>query len=300
MAFFLKGGGGGGKPLFTTQKLGKEMVNWYSLVQTEMIWHLLVSFKVFMGRFDHRELQCALRPPGNAPPWPYGTPVPPPSNANGRSRAASLSSHETSSADSSATGAVDAEQVLAEAVFAELGVHDHRHAARGSADGSFWFDFMADCGDGWNPSYAIARALAQPRLPVRLHPSLNISRNMFSHVLRSSADKSDNQLELPRGKHSVDMLELPRGNMLILGGDLAYPAPTAEEYESRFFAPFQAAMPPPAHYRPEAISYDKKNMFASYQQASVTAAAAASLGVGDRTATMVPPVCYAIPGNHGM
>lgn len=38
---------------------------------------------------------------------------------------------------------------------------------------------------------------------------------------------------------------LPRGDVLILGGDLAYPNPSTETYELRFFAPFEAALPPP-------------------------------------------------------
>ena len=33
--------------------------------------------------------------------------------------------------------------------------------------------------------------------------------------------------------------------MLILGGDLAYPNLSMETYELRFFAPFEAALPPP-------------------------------------------------------
>jgi len=38
---------------------------------------------------------------------------------------------------------------------------------------------------------------------------------------------------------------LPRGDVLILGGDLAYPNPSTETYELRFVAPFEAALPPP-------------------------------------------------------
>ena len=30
----------------------------------------------------------------------------------------------------------------------------------------FWFDFIADTGDGWNSTYAIARLLAEPKLKV--------------------------------------------------------------------------------------------------------------------------------------
>ncbi len=33
-------------------------------------------------------------------------------------------------------------------------------------DAELWFDWMSDCGDGWNSSYAVCRLLAQPSLNV--------------------------------------------------------------------------------------------------------------------------------------
>ena len=45
-------------------------------------------------------------------------------------------------------------------------------------------------------------------------------------------------------------LELPRGEVLLLGGDLAYPNPSRETFEQRLFVPFQEALPPPPHYHP--------------------------------------------------
>lgn len=51
-----------------------------------------------------------------------------------------------------------------------------------------WFDFMADTGDGGNSSYAVARLLAQPSISVNGGDSL---------------------------------LNLPRGDLLLIGGDLA-------------------------------------------------------------------------------
>lgn len=52
----------------------------------------------------------------------------------------------------------------------------------------FWFDFMADTGDGGNSSYSVARLLAQPSL-------------------HTSNDGS--------------LIKLPRGDLLLIGGDLA-------------------------------------------------------------------------------
>lgn len=51
-----------------------------------------------------------------------------------------------------------------------------------------WFDFMADTGDGGNSSYSVAKLLAQPSIKVWSNDSL---------------------------------LTLPRGNLLLIGGDLA-------------------------------------------------------------------------------
>lgn len=51
-----------------------------------------------------------------------------------------------------------------------------------------WFDFMADTGDGGNSSYSVTRLLAQPSL------------NAFN----------DDSIQ-----------PLPRGDLLLIGGDLA-------------------------------------------------------------------------------
>lgn len=52
----------------------------------------------------------------------------------------------------------------------------------------FWFDFMADTGDGGNSSYTVARLLAQP----------------FIRLAKGDS-----------------VYTLPRGNLLLIGGDLA-------------------------------------------------------------------------------
>jgi len=91
----------------------------------------------------------------------------------------------------------------------------------------FWFDFLADTGDGWNSTYAMARLLAQPELK-------------------------------PAGAATP----LPRGRLLVLGGDQVYPTPSEEDYRSRFSAPFQ-------------LAYEN-----------------------NRWPPEAPPDLYALPGNH--
>lgn len=78
-----------------------------------------------------------------------------------------------------------------------------------AADGGFWFDYVADLGDGWNSTYAIAQALA--------HPSLEV-RDAAGHVHET------------RG-----------GDVLVFGGDEVYPYPSKEEYARRTEAPYAAA-----------------------------------------------------------
>ncbi len=71
--------------------------------------------------------------------------------------------------------------------------------------GEFWFDYLADTGDGWNQTYTMAHLLSQP--------------------------------ELDAGKHQA----LKRGRVLILGGDQVYPTASQKEYEDRLIDPFRTA-----------------------------------------------------------
>jgi len=74
---------------------------------------------------------------------------------------------------------------------------------------SLWLDYLADTGDGFNPTYACAWLLSQPRLEV------------------AGTDGQSHQL--------------PRAALLVLGGDQVYPAPSREAYQSRLVVPFETA-----------------------------------------------------------
>jgi hypothetical protein len=96
---------------------------------------------------------------------------------------------------------------------------------RGAGDGEErWLDYVADVGDGFDPTYSIAYLLARDDL-------------------------------------TVDGQTLPRGDVLVFGGDEVYPTPSSQQYEDRFKGPYEAALP----------------------QTPTT---------GDR------PTLYALPGNH--
>ena len=90
-----------------------------------------------------------------------------------------------------------------------------------------WIDYVADAGDGFDATYTIAYLVAQPTVTV---------------------DRADGST-----------FDLPRGRVLVLGGDEVYPVASAREYETRWKGPYRAALPADS---------------------------------GD------PPTIYALPGNH--
>lgn len=81
----------------------------------------------------------------------------------------------------------------------------------GLADGGgdFWFDFLADTGDGGNATTAVAQG-----------------------ALAATLNVTDTQGQ-PRA--------LPEGQLLVLGGDLAYPGASPETYQSRLVEMFELA-----------------------------------------------------------
>lgn len=74
------------------------------------------------------------------------------------------------------------------------------------AGGRFWFDFVADTGDGWNPTYAIARLLSAPELK------------------------------------NAEVGPLKRGRFLIMGGDQVYPTASRDAYAEKLVAPYDQAV----------------------------------------------------------
>ena len=84
-----------------------------------------------------------------------------------------------------------------------------------TADGEMWLDYVADLGDGFHSTYSVAWLLAQQRL-------------------------------------TLDGDELPRGRLLLMGGDQVYPLASGDGYENRMKGPYRAALPepPPGQPRP--------------------------------------------------
>ncbi len=79
------------------------------------------------------------------------------------------------------------------------------HAQPGT-DGELWLDYVADLGDGFNATYSVAYLLAQPHL------------ELGGQVL-------------------------PRGRVLLMGGDQVYPTASGDSYENRTKGPYRSALP---------------------------------------------------------
>jgi hypothetical protein len=88
---------------------------------------------------------------------------------------------------------------------------DYSAPGRGSQERGFWVDYVADAGDGWNPTYAVARAAASD----------------FKVTSTDSQGESH---------------ETYRGRLLVLGGDLVYPVASRKDYEERLVRPYEAAL----------------------------------------------------------
>jgi len=88
---------------------------------------------------------------------------------------------------------------------------DYRSEPGGGERQEIWVDFVADIGDGFNATYAVASQLGRERL----------------------------ELALPDG----GTLVTERGTILIMGGDEVYPTASRVEYEQRSIGPYRAALP---------------------------------------------------------
>ena len=75
--------------------------------------------------------------------------------------------------------------------------------------GEFWLDYVSDVADGWNPTFAVASAVAESRL----------------------------ELATPGG----ESVTTHGGQLLVFGGDEVYPYPSRDAYAMRTEAPYRAA-----------------------------------------------------------
>lgn len=93
---------------------------------------------------------------------------------------------------------------------------DTRHAERDE----LWLDFAADVGDGFDSTYTVAWAMA--------------------HAYE--VDEAASPPALRRLPIDAKRATLPRGDVLVLGGDLGYPIGDRETYEKKLLAVYETAM----------------------------------------------------------
>jgi hypothetical protein len=114
----------------------------------------------------------------------------------------------------------NADYRLLEAVTApEWEIYDHS----ADAHGDFWIDYVADTGDGWNSTYAVAYSVALEQLALK-DPTVE-----QSHVTR-------------------------RGSILVFGGDEVYPVASRSAYRTRLRAPYETALLQSDPPHPEAFA----------------------------------------------
>ena len=104
------------------------------------------------------------------------------------------------------------------------------YSERTNAEGSFWIDFAADLGDGFDSTYSIAWLLAQPSLPQPQSGAGPVAVDAPSRI-------PGRKREYEAGPRTL------RGQILVLGGDQVYPTPLRDQYANRFSGPYEAALP---------------------------------------------------------
>ncbi|MDR6685925.1 hypothetical protein J2Y41_001483 [Arthrobacter sp. 1088] len=109
------------------------------------------------------------------------------------------------------------------------------------APADLWLDYTADLGDGFDATYSVALLLAEDKL-------------------------------------TVDGHDLPRGRVLVLGGDEVYPVASPAAYENRMAGPYRMALPSPALQGP---------------LSALKSVPSTQSGPHNET-----PIMLALPGNH--
>jgi 3',5'-cyclic AMP phosphodiesterase CpdA len=101
-------------------------------------------------------------------------------------------------------------------------IHDYTIDDAAAADGTaaprkeLWLDCVSDLGEGWNATYAVAKALAES--PLTVHDAVTVPG-----------------VETRRA--------MPRARVLMIGGDLVYPVASRDEYQARCVGPYACALP---------------------------------------------------------
>lgn len=83
----------------------------------------------------------------------------------------------------------------------------------------FWFDFIADTGDGFDSTTTVF---------------YHLTRDQYTYTFKNEKD---------RDKHDEHEITLKKGSALVVGGDLVYPVGSEEHYRDRFKGPLRFVAP---------------------------------------------------------
>jgi len=100
--------------------------------------------------------------------------------------------------------------------------HDYSEHPKGTVRNEIWLDYVADTGDGWDSTFAVARLLAKNELGFA---------KFGDEWLGANAGRDD----------SPNRIETHRGEILIFGGDAVYATASRDEYRNRLTGPFDEA-----------------------------------------------------------
>ena len=98
------------------------------------------------------------------------------------------------------------------------------------SEGDYWFDYVADLGDGFDPTMAVAWHLGR----------IGLDRRAIDPRLRDDPEfRPPDDIPLPPAGDIPD--HLPRGRLLVMGGDQVYPEASHARYRNQLVGPYDLA-----------------------------------------------------------
>ena len=163
------------------------------------------------GRRTWKSARCGSFAPASCRRWCPGTTRGCwPASACARSSPTCSASTPTSASSRPSPTLPRTARPIARYDFRDTNAEEPNKRIRVDETGAYWIDYVADVGDGFEPTYTAAYLLAQDSLDVR------------------------------------GAGPLPHGDILIMGGDQCYPQATREEYKKRLLLPFSWAFTVPS------------------------------------------------------
>jgi len=105
--------------------------------------------------------------------------------------------------------------------------HDYSKQADGTDRPAIWLDYIADTGDGWDPTYAVARLLART--------------NLFFWRIGDQWRTDPSAKDVDAANEPATSVATRRAEVLVMGGDQVYATASRDEYRRRLLVPFEQA-----------------------------------------------------------